>query len=711
MARVPRYQLWLGLSIGVLCAGAFGVVRWRTAHGGQRVARAASSPVPSVRARTAFAVSELIFDGGFRPSWKAQRGPHELADKQPARVNFSSFGGLVLQHPQLTEAFGALVFRVKAPQSFHHFLQVSLRLERPDETTFPRVMVSEREIAALEDGWSEVLVPFRALNPSGVPFSQVVIEARRLVAQDWVLLDKIALTRPNASGPQLARTPRKPALVKLDCAGGASAISPLIYGIAQGIVASGETAHRIGGNAMTRLNWDLGNVWNTGSDWFFENVKGDDAGLPFWLQQAQAQGIQMALTVPTIGWVAKDSSSSGFPRAKFGGQRKHDSFRPEAGDGFSPSGKPLQPGPASQTSEAAPPERIGRWVEAIRRRDQESGKRSVHMYMLDNEPDLWNHTHRDVHPEPLSYDELLDRTIRYGTAVRKADPEALIAGPASWGWTGYFFSAKDTQAGALLQPDRRAHGGVALLPWYLQKLAEHERQTGNRILDVLDVHYYPQAEGVYGPNGGTDAATAALRIRSTRSLWDPTYKDESWINDSVQLLPRLRDWVAKNYPGRDIALGEWSFGAEHHISGALATAEALGRFGQLGLKAAYYWAKPASGTPTFWAFRAYRNYDGQGAHFLDLSLKTASPTQLSAFASRDEAASRFVLVLLNLDPTFTTDLSFDTSSCGSIARGRSFSYASGQEGITLDVATPGAGPSKLAAAPYSIKIVEFARQP
>jgi hypothetical protein len=114
---------------------------------------------------------------------------------------------------------------------------------------------------------------------------------------------------------------------------------------------------------------------------------------------------------------------------------------------------------------------IRRWIKSVRQRDEARGARGVDMYILDNEPDLWNTTHRDVHPDPLTYDELLDRTLRYGAAIREADPEAVIAGPASWGWSGYFFSAKDVAVGSNLQPDRRAHGGVPLLPWYLRALA------------------------------------------------------------------------------------------------------------------------------------------------------------------------------------------------------------------------------------------------
>src|SRR6185369_15465545 len=108
-----------------------------------------------------------------------------------------------------------------------------------------------------------------------------------------------------------------------------------------------------------------------------------------------------------------------------------------------------------------------------------------------------------------------------------------IAGPAEWGWSGYLYSAKDLETGATLRPDRRAHGDVPLIPWYLQELKKRQQATGTRILDVLDVHFYPQGSGVYG--SAADTATAALRLRSTRALWDPTYQDESWIGEPVRL--------------------------------------------------------------------------------------------------------------------------------------------------------------------------------
>ena len=55
---------------------------------------------------------------------------------------------------------------------------------------------------------------------------------------------------------------------------------------------------------------------------------------------------------------------------------------------------------------------------------------------------------------------------------------------------------------------------------------------------MVTFHFYPQAEGVY-----SDAATLGhqlRRIATTRALFDPDYRDPSWINKRIALIPRLR---------------------------------------------------------------------------------------------------------------------------------------------------------------------------
>src|SRR5258707_13851600 len=108
----------------------------------------------------------------------------------------------------------------------------------------------------------------------------------------------------------------------------------------------------------------------------------------------------MAVTVPMIGWVAKDTTSVGFPVSKFGAQRARDPGRPEAGDGSRPDGAPLAPGPPTTTSIAAPPEVIRRWIDTIRQKPSTRGARCADIYILFNEPGLCTTTNLDIRLEP-----------------------------------------------------------------------------------------------------------------------------------------------------------------------------------------------------------------------------------------------------------------------------------------------------------------------
>lgn len=515
---------------------------------------------------------------------------------------------------------------------------------------------------------------------------------------------------PIAPGKMRPATP-----MAVQCTNGGMPVSPTIFGIAWADAEKdiGATAHRWGGNTTTRYNPKLGNAWSTGNDWFWENV--DIDSVDKFLAKAAEKGGRAAVTVPIMGWVAKDTTSCAFPVSAFGPQEKTDQYRPDCGNGKKPDGKTeIKPGEPTRAAVKITPEDVGAWVAKLREADLKRGKRVIYEYILDNEPALWDSTHRDVHPDPTTYDELLEKTIAFGTAVRKADPDAIIAGPAEWGWPGYFFSGKDAKAGFHSKPDRKAHGDEPLLAWYLKKLAEHEKKTGVRILDVLDVHIYPQGENVQGPDGdggdgggGTDRNTNELRYRTTRSLWDRTYTDESWIQDAVYLIPRMKDIIASSYPGLGFQIGEYNFGAEHHVAGAVALAEALGRFALFGVSHAFYWTYPKKPKPAYWAFRAYRNYDGNGGHFLDRIVPTTSPSGVSLYASRDEAGKKWVIVALNFSADRPFDASIALNGCAAPSSAKSFVYTGGDQGFVAGDAKVEGSNLKTKLPPTSISVVEL----
>jgi GT2 family glycosyltransferase len=677
-------------------------------------AQAPAPWTPGARAGTTPAVAEALFEGGLGDGWQDFGWAERDAARRsgPERLDFSNYAGWILAHrPELTARFGGVVLRLKAPASHGDFLQV--RLDSAVADVFPRVRVGPQHRRELADGWTEVLVPMAELNPLGAPFDKVVLRAWARVPKGWVAVDGVGLTvvdaqAPAASAPVAAR----PAVFTVDCRAPAQRISPGIYGIAFSARKEfdgdhqwqlGATARRWGGNPSSRYNWALGNAWNTGADWYFRNVgvtsKPDFSWRDFFASNAQ-HGVRTALTVPLLGWVAKDTTSFSFSTEALGPQRAVDPSLRRAGDGRRASGQLLEPPPPTTTSVEAPPAFIGAWLDAVARAGH-----AADLVIFDNEPMLWNDTHRDVHPQPTTYDELLERTVAYGSAVRTAAPRALIAGPALWGWPAYFHSAKDVAFGLTLRPDRRAHGDEPLVTWYLSQLAAHEQRTGTRLLDVLDVHFYPQGRGIgLGEDGDTDAETNARRIRSTRALWDPTYRDESWIGEAIALIPRMRSWVSSSYPGLALALGEYNFGAEKHPSGGLALAEALGRFGQQGLSWAFYWTVPPERSPAFYAFRAYRDYDGRGARFQDFGLPTTAPADASAFAARDEASTTMTVVLLNFSPVEALDGAVTLQGCPAVASQRLFSYRGAPAGFDL-VDAPVGKPLRLPA--YSINVLEL----
>lgn len=527
--------------------------------------------------------------------------------------------------------------------------------------------------------------------------------------------------------------------VKLD-ASQTHLISPLIYGIADPTTANadkiewlGATLARWGGNARSRHNWEI-NDSNTGVDAQFQNVKqGDDtpgsASLGF-LNRNSNLNLASILTIPTLGWVAKDGESQSKDVPAHGGpavDKGSDAAFTQFADGTWQ--KPYDPAANRQlTSVQSLPSKGGpfayppdlndgkvyqdEWVAYLKATRDKSEQPMI--YAMDNEPELWaDDTHVDVRPARLGYDDRLANFLDYARAVKKADPDGLIAGPESWGVTGYIYSALD-EGGDQFQAaaDQAAHGGTPFIEWFLKSVADSDKQSGSRSLDVLTIHYYPSG-GEY--TGGNDAATQAQRVQAPRALWDGNYIATGWVAGTewgnLALLTRMKNYIDANYPGTKLGLTEWNFGGEDDISGAIATADALGIFGSQGLYMASYWGEPDKDSPAGWAFRMYRNYDGKGAQFGSRSVKTvSSDTEMfSAYGALDESGSKLTVMLINKDPKRTAEVELQPDGFTSGDMGDQYGYdgtnPDGPGSGMFAVSDPGS--ISVSLAPMSINLIEL----
>jgi hypothetical protein len=404
----------------------------------------------------------------------------------------------------------------------------------------------------------------------------------------------------------------------------ARAISPLIYGTngALDLEKTRQALVRAGGNRYTAYNWET-NASNAGSDYQFQNdgqlSESNDPAQPVLelIRAAKSHAAAALVTVPIGDYVAADKQGGGDVRtsgASYLGAR----FRRNRAERGAPlGGKPdASDGSVYQDEFAA----------FLRRR---SPPQSQVLFSLDNEPEAWSSVHAEVHPRAVTYAEVVERNLRFARAVKRGWPGAEVLGPTTYGW-----SAFDKLANA---PDARDRD---FYDFYLDQ-AKAADDKGKRLIDYLDVHWYPevQVNGVRIGETATTPEAVAARVQAPRSLWDPTYEESSWVRDAaggpIELIHRMRAKIDARYPGTKLAFSEWNYGAGNHISGAIATADALGIFGREGVALASFWPLSTNEPFALAAFRAYRNYDGRGAAFGDVSVRATSSdlTQVTAYAS------------------------------------------------------------------------------
>lgn len=527
--------------------------------------------------------------------------------------------------------------------------------------------------------WREVFQPFTGAGAPAGTFDGVILQDLSGANQPAIHVDDVVL---EAGGP-----PPGPVSVSVNLASTRRAIDPLIYGVNFGSDAQHADlrypTRRWGGNSTSRYNWQV-DVHNTANDYFFQNiVDGTGQNLPndssanTFVVATKAHGGEALLTIPTLGWVPRDLRQKlwGFSQQLYGAQTLDECrfYLPnppvwctaDSGNGLCVNGPFCQGGRIVgnnplDTSKAAPPSYAGDWVTHLRARHGTAAQGGVKFFALDNEAMLWNSTHRDVHPQPATYDEVWTRGRDRALAIKAIEPDAKIFGPVSWGWCDYWTSAADAALGNCFEgPDRDAHNGTPFVEWYLQRICAEPGPGGIRLVDYLDLHYYPQGANIDGLDNDVGAGeqpdVQARRLRSLRELYDPAFTSESWIGQTAypipNLLRRARAAIATHCPGTKLALTEYKWGPDNGVTGAIAQAELLAIFGREGVDYATRWVAPDVGTLSEHAFRMFLDYDGANSRVVGDSVPAMSsvPDVIGVYAV-DRVGGPLQILLFNRGP-------------------------------------------------------------
>jgi hypothetical protein len=199
---------------------------------------------------------------------------------------------------------------------------------------------------------------------------------------------------------------------------------------------------------------------------------------------------------------------------------------------------------------------------------------------MDNEPEIWNGTHDDVMPVLISAEEFMQRYFETAKKARALFPEIKLAGPVpanEWQWYNW-------------NSDRILYKGKyhVWLEYFIRRIAEEEAASGIKLLDVLDIHFYPgeskaadivQSHRVYFDRNYVYPGANGVK-RAGSSGWDNSINKE-------YIFGRCQDWL-NTYKGKNhgvtFGVTETSVNTSDPNVNAIWYASMLGEFARQGVE-------------------------------------------------------------------------------------------------------------------------------
>jgi hypothetical protein len=433
---------------------------------------------------------------------------------------------------------------------------------------------------------------------------------------------------PANCGPALpAPTPSGSAngpIVQIDVCASRHAINSDIYGVtfwfSDASTKAGNLAfakdiqlplNRLGGDATTRYNWQVDSS-NAGFDFYFMAGNGSNNPTPGASNDAlvttnQSLGAHTVMTIPIIDYINKSAvTACSYPKSVYPNQQSYNPYThpngDDCGNGKDSGGNVITDTHITAHDTANSPDIQKAWVQHLVSKFGTAAKGGVPIYEMDNEPTGWPGIHFDVRPNAPTCEELRDKITSYAAAVKAADPTASVLGPDD-----------------IPVADDFDCNGPTRGEFILAAMAAYEKQNGVRILDYYS-HHYP------GCCSGDPIDNAETRIKKHQA------------------------WIAAEYPGTKLGYDEYNWGTDvDTYATALLAADGLGLFGRDGVDMASFWGLDDATAATGTAFRLFRNYDGKGGQFGDVSTSAtvSDGTKLHVYAAERSSDHAVTIVVVN----------------------------------------------------------------
>ncbi|MCF0072911.1 T9SS type A sorting domain-containing protein [Dyadobacter sp. CY261] len=266
-------------------------------------------------------------------------------------------------------------------------------------------------------------------------------------------------------------------------------------------------------------------------------------------------------------------------------------------------------------------------------------REGIRYWNMDNEPEIWSGTHDDVMPKQITPQEFMQRYIATAKKAKAIDPEIRLAGPVTaneWQW--YNWDGKPVTENGKTYP---------WLEYFIKTVAEEQQKSGVRLLDVLDIHFYPATKK-------TEEVVQLHRVFFDRDYIFPEANGVKTINGGYDnsltreyIFARCNDWLNQYLgAGHGVNLGLTETGIDGSVAPSVAAvwyASTVGEFMKNNVEIFTPWTWKPGMWETLHLLSRYNQTHSVRA-------VSANEALISAYPSVNVTADSMTVVLINRSP-------------------------------------------------------------
>ncbi|HRG37498.1 MAG TPA: glycoside hydrolase family 44 protein [Bacteroidia bacterium] len=263
-------------------------------------------------------------------------------------------------------------------------------------------------------------------------------------------------------------------------------------------------------------------------------------------------------------------------------------------------------------------------------------KNKFNYWTMDNEPEIWNGTHDDIMATLPSAEAFMQLYFAVAKKARAKYPDIKLTGPipaTEWQW--YNWDNKKVTANGKT---------YTWMEYFIKRIAEEQKASGIRLLDVIDIHSYP----------GETKDEDILQLH--RIYFDTTYvypgangvkttSPSGWDNNITKefIFERCNRWL-NQYAGPNhhvnFGVSEYGFKNINANVTAVSYASMLGTFAEHNVE--YF-------TPWYWENGMWEVLHLFSRYAQRVSVKSASANEqtVSAYSSINATADSMTIILVN----------------------------------------------------------------